>query len=175
MAKDQIAKIGWWHEAIVDWMILYPEKSLTECAKTFRVTLPWLSKVINSDCFIQYKAARMGEHQANLSTTVIEKVEGLAHGALDIIEQRMTNDPDSLTFSALKETAELSLKAMGYTARSPAAININAQGGAVQVNQHQASPEVLERARDNLRKVQEAFDAQRNDTGTVIEAVPTPA
>ena len=52
MAKSvQIKKLGWWHTAIMEWMLANPDKTLRECAENFDVTQPWLSSVINSDLF----------------------------------------------------------------------------------------------------------------------------
>ncbi|NIS77767.1 MAG: hypothetical protein GTO00_09175 [Deltaproteobacteria bacterium] len=161
MAEKQIAKVGWWHEAIVDWMLENPDGKLGECAAHFGRTQGWISVIINSDAFKELLEQRKLLHAHMISLTLTEKLEGIAHQSLDALEESLEAHKDGGTMSVgcARDTAEMALKALGYTARSKGALNVNVSPGG-NVNISTASPEVLAEAR---RKMKEMQDARYND------------
>jgi len=165
-----IKKLSWWHESIVDWMITNPSGKLGECSKQLCVTPSWLSKVIHSQMFQELLAVRRMEHGANISTTVIEKVEGITNIALEKLEDRITDEEAPPSFNALKDTVDLGLKAMGYSNRSAGAVIINNPNAPVQVNT--VSPELLESARANMKQAGEKIESDKSNG--VSPALPAP-
>ena len=154
MAKQQLQKVNWWHESIIDWMLENPHAQLCECAVYFEKTPGWISVVINSAAFQDLLASRKLLHAHMVSMTLTEKLEGIAHRSLESLEKAMkdTEDKALMSVGCARDTAEMSLKMLGYSARSPGAINILAQKGA-QVTVGQATPEALARARENMKNV----------------------
>jgi len=163
----QIQKVSWWHEAIVDWELANPEKTMNECAAHFTVTPTWLSIVRNSDAFISYRAARMGEHHDNVSRTTIERVGRLADLSAEILEQRLVAQRDTISNETLLDTAKMALKAMGFG--QPRAPN----GMGVTNNILVIGREDLHQARTRMR----AFHAQGStaqviDGGSLVSVQP---
>lgn len=150
-----------WHEAIAEFFILYPEKSLRECADHFGVTLSWLSVVKNSDAFQDYYQARRREHFNDMSaalaeTKIEDKLRAVADMSLDAIAKKIEDHTKEvptkeLTIDALQTSAALALKALGFGARSPA------PGGPalVQNNTLIVSADAFRKAQGNLRIVRE--------------------
>lgn len=139
-------KVNWWYESLVDWMLEHPEKSLRECAERFNVTAPWLSTVLHSDAFKAYKQTRMADHQTLLTLDIVGKTEVLADLSLDVLSERIERNRDTVGLGIVRETAQMALKALGY---SPAKVNINAPGARVSIGL--ISPEELALARGHLR------------------------
>lgn len=157
--RQPIKKLSWWHESIVDWMLLNPEGKLGQCARDLGVTASWLSTIVNSQLFRELLAKRRLEHASNISTSVIDKTQGITHLALELVEERLSRDDVMpLSYKEIRETAELGLKAMGYTARSGGAVVINNPSGAVQVNT--VTPEMLENARKKMQAQQAPLPPQ---------------
>jgi hypothetical protein len=111
----QIKKMNWWHEAIFEWILENPEKKLGDAAKFFKVQQSWLSVVINSDVFQERLRARRDEHFSNVSRNTVERMQGLTDLSLDILEERLEDERVIIPLGIVKETAEMGLRAMGYT------------------------------------------------------------
>ncbi len=162
MSKSvQIKSVRPWHEQVVDWMLQNPHLTQGQCALFFHKTETWLSLVINSDLFREYKARRFADHHENVSHSVIERVSGLAGLSLEVLHDRIKEEKEDIPLGIVLDSATLMLKSMGYgpkqTAAAPVAtINLNLNG---------APAEVLAAARDDLRKTHventvEAEDAE---------------
>lgn len=124
MAKTQIKRVRPKHEHIVDLMLAAPELKQGQIAKMLGVTEAWLSQVINSDAFKAYYAMRRKEHSEKVSKSVIERVEDLAHETLDVLYHRVRNEGEMLKLRDLKDTAEMTLKALGYGGKETQSVNI---------------------------------------------------
>lgn len=162
-----------WQEALAEFFILYPEKSLTEAATHFKVTLSWLCTVKNSDAFQDYYQARRREHFNDVSKALVDakiedKLKGLADMSLDAISTRVAEHiqqvpTKELSLDALHASASLALKALGFNDKRAAA----APGTFTQNNTTViVSADALARAKGNLRIVREqiidpALDAAR--------------
>ena len=151
-----------WHEALAEFFILYPERTMTEAAKHFGVTLPWLSVVKNSDAFQDYYQARRREHfnevsKALADSKIEDKLKGLADMSLDAISERVAEHIEKvptreLSLDALHASAQLALKALGFSDKRVAA----APGNFTQNNTTViVGAEALARAKGNLRVVRE--------------------
>lgn len=161
MAETQIRNVSKpWHEALAEYFILYPERTMTEAADHFKVTLPWLSQVKNSDAFQDYYQARRREHfnevsRALADSKIEDKLKAVADMSLDAIAERVaehvTKVPTrELSIDALHATASLALKSLGFMdKRGPAAAPL------VQNNTIIVGQDALARAKGNLRVVRE--------------------
>ena len=144
----QIKSVRPWHEQIVDYMLQNPHLTQGQCALFFNKTEAWLSSVINSDLFREYKSRRFSDHHENVSHSVIERVSGLAGLSLEVLHERIEKEKEDIPLGIVLDSATLMLKSMGFgpkaaPAQAPATINVNLNG---------APAEVLAQARDDLRK-----------------------
>lgn len=146
MAMNQVKKVSFWHESIVDWELQNPDKSMGECAEYFGVTEPWLSVIRNSDIFREYSALRRGEHNENVSMSVIDRVEAVAGVSLEVLEERIRAERHSIGLGIVNDTATMALKALGFGKKQDSRTN-NTQVNIVL----SADPELLARARDKMR------------------------
>ena len=168
----QIKSVRPWHEQIVDWMLQNPHLTQGQCALYFSKTEAWLSSVINSDLFREYKSRRFADHHENVSHSVIERVSGLAGLSLEVLHKRIEEEKEDIPLGIVLDSATLMLKSMGFgpkaaPAPAPTTITLNLNG---------APAEVLAQARDDLRKTHventvEAEDAEVVDGGDDLVAV----
>jgi DNA phosphorothioation-dependent restriction protein DptG len=138
------AKVNWWYESVVDWMLAHPDKTKKDCAEFFNVTPQWIYVLTQSDVFKALLAKRRESHNAMVSGTVIEKVEALAELSLDVLTEEFAKSHQSgtMTMTFARDTADMALTKMGYTGKDS-----GAKTAPVQVNFFQATPQVLEEAR----------------------------
>ena len=121
-AANAIARVKYSHDAMIDLLIANPAISQNEIAANFGYTVPWVSRIMNSDAF----QARLALRKEELLDPVIvasieEKFRALASKSLDVVLDKlsMTNSTE-LGLKAL----EISAKALGYGARQQ---NLNVQ------------------------------------------------
>ena len=121
-AANAIARVKYSHDAMIDLLIANPAISQNEIASTFGYTVPWVSRIMNSDAF----QARLALRKEELLDPVIvasieEKFRALASKSLDVVLDKLsvTNSAE-LGLKAL----EISAKALGYGARQQ---NLNVQ------------------------------------------------
>jgi hypothetical protein len=141
--KFELSNISHTHEAVMNWMITNPEKSLRECAAHFRYTQSWLSVLIHSDLF----QARLKEKQEQVFALVAQdvpaKLGALANIGTEKLLQQMEKSEDPKFIHEVTKTALASL-GFGSKGAGPAN-NVNAQN--VQQNFYVASQADLEAAR----------------------------
>ena len=121
-AANAIARVKYSHDAMIDLLIANPTISQNEIAANFGYTVPWVSRIMNSDAF----QARLALRKEELLDPVIvasieEKFRALASKSLDVVLDKLsvTNSAE-LGLKAL----EISAKALGYGARQQ---NLNVQ------------------------------------------------
>lgn len=114
-AANAIARVKYSHDAMIDLLIANPAISQNEIATNFGYTVPWVSRIMNSDAF----QARLALRKEELLDPVIvasieEKFRALASKSLDVVLDKLsvTNSAE-LGLKAL----EISTKALGYGAR----------------------------------------------------------
>ena len=114
-AANAIARVKYSHDAMIDLLIANPAISQNELAANFGYTVPWVSRIMNSDAF----QARLALRKEELLDPVIvasieEKFRALASKSLDVVLDKLsvTNSAE-LGLKAL----EISAKALGYGAR----------------------------------------------------------
>lgn len=146
-------KILWWYERLADAMIARPEATLTEIAADFKITLPWLSTIRNSDVFKEYFARRSAETSKELIGNLRAKGFAAAEMALDAINEKVSNEGTTIPLPQLLEVVDVNMKRFGYDSgkKTPGpTTNVNFNIGMV------SAPELAE-ARQRMRQLR--FDA----------------
>lgn len=173
--SNQIVSVSQpWHYALAEFFILFPEKSMSECAEHFKVSTTWLSLVKNSDAFKDFFEARRREHSETISeaiaaAAITDKLTVLAELSVDAVTKKVeehikaVSQPGhipgmsnrELSLEALQDSANLALKALGF---GPAKVQVN----ATQVNNYQATlnSQAVDRARGRLTLVRQGIDRQ---------------
>ena len=144
-----LVKVSEWHKDIFNWEIEHPGVNLSICAEHFGVGETWLSTIRNTDVYKEYSAQQRLNHNYNVSRSVIEGVEAVAGVALEVIEERIKKERDTIGLGVVNDAANMALKALGFGNKS------NGRGGETQVNVilGAATPEALEKARDKMRLI----------------------
>lgn len=88
--KPLLQKVRFTHDAVIDQIIMQPEITQRELARTWGYTEAWISIIINSDSFKN----RLAERKADLVDPIIvaslnERLDGLASRALDKLLDRI--------------------------------------------------------------------------------------
>jgi hypothetical protein len=143
-----------WHERIVDFMIANPSAKIVDIAKAFDVTPIWVGMLLKTDAFREYYDHRMQEFQGLINQRIVTKLHGIAAVALDQLHDKVTDEMNPLSFGQVKEAAELSLKALGYTAQpGPAVVSTVVNNTKVEHNTYVAvSKSAVEAARAKMKE-----------------------
>lgn len=115
--EDSIQKITYRHDAIIDWLISYPQRSLSDCAESFGIGIHWLRRLINTDMFQAEYRRRAQEVRGVMVHELRNQVMATASMALEESMKRMETGVASERF--LGDTVKTTLAALGYG--SPAA------------------------------------------------------
>lgn len=81
------------HDAIMDWMIANPDKTLGECAVEMGYTQPWLSVIVNSDMFQARYRERRDELEGVIHFDVKARLMAATSIALDKTMERLHVGP----------------------------------------------------------------------------------
>ena len=140
---------------------------MRECAGDIGMADTSISIIRNSDIFKDYRHRRLAEHHENISDSVIEKAQGVACTALDVLNERIRLQHESISLGIVKDTAEMALRALGFGAsRSPGAgMNGSAPGVTIVVG---ATAEMLESAREKMKNITFHVDGTE-DVGVGVE------
>jgi len=157
-ASAEIAKVGTWHESLIAYIVANPSQRRSEVARHFQVSPAWLSTVINSDVFQARLRERQDEFFGAATAPIRERLEGIAHLAIDRMEDKLPFEND---LSEIREVAKLALTSLGF---GNGANGKNAPGPhMVQNNNFYSVPsEVINAARERIL----------NQQGTLLENVP---
>jgi hypothetical protein len=145
--RVELQNISHVHEAVMNWMIANPQRSMADCAREFGYTQSWLSTMVHSNLF----QARLKEKQdhvfADLAGTLNDKLAaGADIGVTKLIEKlEVSEDP-----KFIKETTNMMLDKLGFGAATRVAGAGQVNAGPVQNNFYMASPEDLQRARGRI-------------------------
>lgn len=124
-AANSIARVKYTHDAMIDLIIANPAISQNDLAKAFGYSVPWVSRVLNSDAF----QARLAERKEDIvdptiTATLEEKFKAVASKSLDVVLEKLSQP---------LVPADFALKALDSTAR---ALNYGARGQNVNVQQN---------------------------------------
>lgn len=145
--------VRWWHEAIVDDMLVFPKCSVQERARRLGYSSSYLGMVMNSDMFKALYEKRRAEYNAALDQGIAMKARQAADKTLDVIIETLDTKRNSIPFPALTEFADRTLERLGYG---------GVKGTNVQVN---VTPVISQEQLADARKALRAVEDQR-----VIEA-----
>ena len=68
------------HEAVMNWMLMNPDKPLRACADHFGYTQSWLSTLIHSDIF----QAKLAERQEGIRARIADSIPQKMRMAVDV-------------------------------------------------------------------------------------------
>lgn len=140
----QIKNLNHTHLAIIDWLVLNPERSLGECAKEMGFTQSWLSVVVHSDMFqAAYKEVCEQRH-CEAVHTIVNELGGLA--ALGIAKMAEKIESGAASERLLTEATRTALEGLGYIGRASGG-GASAQASVSIV----VDPEKLRAARERAR------------------------
>lgn len=119
MAGDlQIKEVKWFHDAIIDEMIANPAQSQGELARKFGYTQAWMSIMVNSDAFRHRLRERKEEIvDPRLLAEWEDRVNGVAHRALDRIMEKLDNPASNMKTMELVSIAKLGVETRAERAR----------------------------------------------------------
>jgi hypothetical protein len=113
----QIISVSSRHKAIADWLLLYPERKLRECAEHFGVSQPWLSVVLHSKAFVEY----FNNRRAGYESVLRERIQGAAlEVALKAYQQlsEVLDDESQCDGRLTLDIAEKTAKLLGFEPRA---------------------------------------------------------
>lgn len=149
------AKLNWWYESVIDWMLANPHQTLRDCASEFNVTPTWIYVLTKSQSFRDAIRDRREQHNFMLSTGIIDKTAAVADMALDLLAERLCATGDTLPVKTLSEVADTALSRLGYGS------NGGSQGRNPSVQQTQVNvyvdADLLAEARSALRAKQDSL------------------
>lgn len=76
----ELVNISHKHEALLNWLVLNPDKSLRECADHFGYTQSWVSSIIHSDIF----QVALKEKQLAIAAKVADSIPAKLRRAADV-------------------------------------------------------------------------------------------
>ena len=133
------------HDQIAEWLAINGDKTLTECARYFKYTLPWLSQVVNSDMFQALYVEICNERKVAAVHTVANKMSAAASLALDGVIEDLKGG--GLLPSQKLETAGQMLDRLGFSAKTA-----TGQGnGSGNITNYFLTPEQLAASRERAR------------------------
>ena len=115
MEGHGIKKVGYTHEAMINWMIENPDKFQKSAALYFGVTEGWLSKVVNSDAFRMQLSKRQEAVFTVIAAGIPEKLREATGVSLDRLTEKLRATGDG-TF--ILDAADTLLKASGFAPTS---------------------------------------------------------
>lgn len=132
-----LVKLNHRHTALVNWLMLNPDKTLVEAASALNYTPEYVRMVVGSDMFQAVYRERCLELESAVTHTVIGQLKGTAFLAVEKLNDRLQK-PHSEKF--LVDASNTVFKALGF----------GAPGVGVQLHQHQhlhLTPEDMAEAR----------------------------
>ena len=110
-----LRRVHYTHDGMIDLLVANPGMSQNQLAQHFGYSVPWISRIINSDAFQARLAVRKGDLiDPALLLTVEERLTALCDQSLNIVMDKLESTKNIDT--AMK-ALELSTKALGFGAR----------------------------------------------------------
>ena len=118
--RATLGKIRYTHDAMIDLVIANPWISQNEIAERFGYSVPWVSIVFSSDAFKN----RLEERRAEVVDPVIraslkERFEALVTRSLEVLQAKLSKQPDQVSDALALKTLELGAKALNFGAQAP--------------------------------------------------------
>jgi hypothetical protein len=155
--------VRWWHEWIIDDMLMYPRDTIPERARRLKYSPTYLSLCMHSDMFKALYTERRAAYSARLHEGIADKTAEAANKALDLVIESLDKKRDKIPFAELSEFTDRTLERLGYGVKQ------NGSQVNVQVN---TTPSVTKEQLADARRDLRAIEDQREKT---IEAIPLPS
>lgn len=154
MAKKQIVELNHRHAAIAEYLLQNPSARLKDVAAAMGMSPSWVSIVTNSELFREYLRQRSREVGDATFISLQEKVQGIAHRAVEKLGEALdsSQDPAFILAAADKTLQRLGMGGTGVH------VNVDARNQSVTAVQN-VSSEVVSEAR---RKIYELAGATAN-------------
>jgi hypothetical protein len=163
LAELKLTKqVKWWHEAIIDDMLLYPLDTLEARGKRLGYTGSYLSILINTDMFKAAYQQRRDDFKQNMDAALTQKATTLAAKGLDIMLEVLETKRTQIPFAMLSDSVDKTLTRLGYgvPTKGPT-VQVNVPGSHAQVAVlPTVTAEQLLSAREALRAVENNIAAE---------------
>lgn len=153
----------WWHEVIVDDMLLHPKSTIKERADRTKYSENYLSLLMNSDMFKALYEQRRREFNIRLADGIQGKLSQAANTALDLVMESLEKKRDKIPFAELSQFTDRTLERLGYGVK---------QNGSLVNLQVNAAPSVTKEQLADARRDLRAIEDQREKT---VTAIPLPS
>ena len=158
MAKKELMRIGYTHDAMIDAMIAKPTISNKELEAMFGYSQQWISRIRWSDAFqARLKDRRDELVNPELVMSIEERIKSIVGRSLDVLEEKLQGDVHDISDNVVLKALELGSKGLGIGGFSNAP--------QVQVNIPQADH--LTRLAENLLMLQKRH--KDNETSLVVD------
>lgn len=141
----EIKKVSPKHELIMQMILADPSRKLGDIAREVGVSQAWLSTIIHSDAFQRKLKERQEELFSATVMSLQEKVVGTAAVAVEKLAEGIEQASPTGDREYIANTAEMLLKASGFTGKADASIKATQQNFFF-------SPDALEIAREKMRQ-----------------------
>lgn len=141
----EIQQMSHRHHAVLDWMLLNPDRPLKHCSADLGYTKEWIYALVHTDAFQAELAQRRKQLENQVIAGVHKKMAEATDRALDIvIDALSTDDCDAGYAFAVAD------KGMKHIGASKDIKQTNVQTN-VQVNESRVTQNVLARGRELIR------------------------
>lgn len=141
----------YWHDAIIDLMLLEPSITQSEISKRLRRGYATISLVMNSDLFKARYEQRRREFQQCVSEGIKDKLVKVANVGLELTLETLEKKRTAIEIADLTKITESALDRLGYAppknGSTAVQVNVNTANTVAPV-----SREALESARNTLRE-----------------------
>lgn len=145
----------WWHEAIIDDMLVFPLDTLEVRGKRLGYSPSYLSILTNTDMFKAAYERRRSEFRTNMDVALANKTTQVAAKGLDIMLEVLEQKRTQIPFAALSETVDRTLQRLGYGVQQKGpTVQVNAGAGSQVAVLPTVTAEQLGQARAALRAVE---------------------
>lgn len=162
----------WWHEAIIDDMLLYPLDDYQKRADRLGYSKQTVMMLANSDMFKAAYEERRANLREKLDSAIAQQMAEVANLGLTVMKESLEKKRTSIPFKDLAAANDSMLERLGYGLQSAsAAVQVNV------TNNSAITPELLAAARAKLRDNEQARAGETRlpgPSGPMLDITPAP-
>jgi hypothetical protein len=114
---DSLRRINHRHNAVINWLLSHPDRTLRDCAEFFGYSPEWVRRLVRTDVFQRVYRERAEAAGVAAVHCVRDKIVGLADAVLDESLRRVEAGQASDRF--LGDALRTTLASLGYVTPSP--------------------------------------------------------
>lgn len=118
--------LRFWHQRVVDVMLLEPNLKIKELAERLNVSPQWMGTLLKSDAFKEYYTDRLREHRALTTEVMMSKIAGTTMAALDAMAKKINGG--DVPLAALTDAVEVGTRALGFGQKGGAPVQVTTNG-----------------------------------------------